>query len=91
VAEFFAADGVALRDAAALQAEVAAAGWRVTDSFWLPDSAWDDYYHPVEARMNALEGDPDLAEVIPPFRREIDLWRRHGGDYGYLLVQAVPE
>ena len=90
VAEFLAAEGVPLRDAAALRAEVAAAGWRVTDSFWLPDSAWDAYYLPVEGRMEALRGDPDFAEIIPSFQREIDLWRSHGSEYGYLLVQAVP-
>lgn len=90
VAEFLAAEGVALRDAAALRAEVAAAGWQVADSFWLPDSAWEAYYRPVEARMQALQGDPDFAEIIPSFQREIDLWRSHGGEYGYLLVQAVP-
>lgn len=90
VADFFATEGVALRDATALRAEVVAAGWQVTDSFWLPDRAWETHYLPVEARMQALQDDPDFAEIIPSFRREIDLWRSHGGEYGYLLVQAVP-
>jgi SAM-dependent methyltransferase len=91
VAAVFAADGVPLRGAAALQAEVAAAGWRVTERFWLPDRAWADYYLPVEARLSALQADPDLAETIAALRHEIDLWRRYGREYGYLLVQAVPE
>ncbi|MCB6177018.1 class I SAM-dependent methyltransferase [Rhodobacter sp. Har01] len=91
VAAFFAEDGVALRDEAGLGAEIAAAGWRRTDGFWLPDTAWAAYYLPVEARLDALQDDPEMAEVVASFRREIALWRRHGGEYGYLLAVAVPQ
>lgn len=90
VAAFFAAEGVPLRDANALLADVRATGWAVTDSFWLPDSAWDVYYLPLEARMDEIAGDPAFAEVIPAFRTEIALWRSNGAEYGYMLVSAVP-
>jgi SAM-dependent methyltransferase len=91
VAAFFAEDGVTLRGLAGLRAEVAVAGWRITDGFWLPDSAWATYYLPLEARIEALDGDPEMTEVIGMFRREIALWRSHGADYGYWLTVAVPQ
>lgn len=90
VAAFFAEEGIAIRGAAGLRAEIEAAGWRMIDGFWLPESAWEAYYQPVEARMDALATVPELAEDIAVFRREIALWRRHGPECGYYLAIAVP-
>jgi cyclopropane fatty-acyl-phospholipid synthase-like methyltransferase len=84
VSAFFAAEGVTLRDAAALEAEVQAAGYRIADAFWLPPAAWEAYYLPLERRLGAL---PENA-VARGFRDEIALWRAHGGDFGYRLVVA---
>jgi cyclopropane fatty-acyl-phospholipid synthase-like methyltransferase len=85
-AAFFAAEGVTLRDAAALEAEVRAAGYRIAEAFWLPPSAWAAYYLPLDRRLDAL---PENA-VTRSFRDEIALWRAHGGDFGYRLVVAHP-
>lgn len=92
VAAFFAAEGVAQRGEAGLRAEVAAAGFRVVDMFWMTDRAWADYYLPLEPRLDAAEADrdPDSRAFAGAFRHEIDLWRRHGADYGYLVCVAVP-
>jgi cyclopropane fatty-acyl-phospholipid synthase-like methyltransferase len=66
------------------------AGYRVLDTFTLPDSAWwDDYYRPLQARMAALRteavNDPALAEVIASAAREIELYTRFGSSYGYVF------
>lgn len=90
VRDFFAAEGVTCRDEAALRAEVEAAGWRMVDGFWLPDSAWEAYYLPVEARMAEVETVPEMTGIIDLFRQEIALWRRHGAEYGYFLAIVVP-
>lgn len=92
LADFFAAEGVTLRNEAALRAEVAAAGFRVVETFWMPDRAWADYYLPLEPRLATAEAarDPDARAMALAFRHEIDLWRRHGADYGYLVCIAVP-
>lgn len=87
VADFFAAEGVALVDAPALEAQVAAAGWRVLGAMWLPPSAWAAYYQPVEGALGACP-DPD---VVAGFRAEIALWRRFGGSYGYRLMVCAPD
>lgn len=93
LAASFSAEGVTLQTEAALRAEVAAAGFRVVETFWMPDSAWADYYLPLEPRLAAAEAarDPDTRAMALAFRHEIDLWRRHGADYGYLVCIAVPE
>jgi SAM-dependent methyltransferase len=84
---FWAAEYPDMGDVAALEATIAWAGYRLVQSEWLPASAWAAYYAPVEARMAALADDPDpeMQAVIAGFRAEIDLWRTHGGDYGYRL------
>lgn len=91
--DFFAAEGVALRGAAAVAAEIAAAGYRVVAQHWLPASAWDDYYAPVERRIRGLPvpEDAEARALFDSFGREIDLWRRRGDEYGYLAFVAVPE
>lgn len=86
VTDFFAAEGVTLRDAGTLEAEVRAAGLRIADAFWLPPAAWAAYYGPLERRLDALPGNA----VARAFRDEIALWRAHGGDFGYRLVVARP-
>ncbi|NJS40315.1 MAG: class I SAM-dependent methyltransferase [Rhodobacteraceae bacterium] len=93
LAEFFANEGVPLRNAAALRDEVAAAGFRVAETFWMPDQAWADYYLPLEPRLAIAEtaAEPDTRAMAAAFRAEIALWRRHGTQYGYLVCVAVPE
>ena len=62
------------------------AGFELLDCFPLPAAAWwDDYYTPLAARLDALEGDPTLAAPIAETRREIELFRRHGDSYGYVF------
>jgi SAM-dependent methyltransferase len=92
VTAFFTEDVAALRDVEGLRAEVEAAGWHCTDGFWLPDAAWDAYYGPLEQRLDALDlgSEPDMSELVAGLRREIALWRRHGDEYGYYLIVAVP-
>jgi hypothetical protein len=90
VAAFFADEGVPLRDVAGLKAEVEAAGWRLVAGDWLPDSAWEAYYLPLEARLDGLDPKPEMAGLVAGFRHEIALWRRHGAGYGYYLAVVVP-
>ena len=90
VAAFFADEGVPLRDVAGLRAEIEAAGWRLAAGDWLPDSAWEAYYLPLEARLDGLDPKPEMAGLVAGFRHEIALWRRHGAGYGYYLAVAVP-
>lgn len=92
VAAFFGAEGVPLRGEAGLIAEAAAAGYRVETTFWLPDTAWEAYYGPLERRIAALApgADPETRALLDGFGAEIDLWRRHGASFGYLACRAVP-
>jgi serine/threonine-protein kinase HipA len=64
------------------------AGFDVVDHFTLPAAAWwDEYYTPLEARIAQLapDADAELAAAIDETRREIELYRRHGGSYGYVF------
>jgi serine/threonine-protein kinase HipA len=72
-----------------------AAGLEVLETFVLPASAWwDEYYSPLLDRIAALRpsADAGLAAILDEAGREIDLFRRHGGDFGYVfyLLRACP-
>lgn len=71
---------------------IEAAGYKVRGARWLGTAAWEAYYGPLSARIEALRdgADAELLAVIRATQAEIDLWREHGGDYGYYLTVAVP-
>jgi SAM-dependent methyltransferase len=66
----------------------AASGYRVIESFNLPDSAWwDDYYTPMLERMKELKfknaGVAEAEAVYAECAAEIEMFRRHSKSYGY--------
>ena len=73
-------------------ARIEAAGYRVLGARWLGDAAWQAYYGPLCDRVAALSPDADaeMRQVLAATEAEIDLWRRHGGDYGYYLTVVRP-
>ncbi len=84
--DFWAAEGLEMRDAEGLEAVVTAAGYRVEAARWLEPGAWAAYYEPVARRLAGLPED----DFTRAFAAEIALWRAHGGDYGYRLIVARP-
>ncbi len=64
------------------------AGYDLLGSFPLENKGWwQDYYTPMEKRMKELKeihaGDPDSMPLIEGMLKEIELFRRYGGSYGY--------
>lgn len=86
-ADYWATEGLPLRDAATLEAEVAAAGWRVLAVEWISSEGWAAYYEPLEAALPGCN-DPDL---VAAFRAEIANWRAFGDSFGYRLIVCEPE
>lgn len=63
-------------------------GYRVLDTFQLPDSAWwDDYYTPMQLRLAELKrthkGVPEAEAVYAACDTEMEMFRRHSQHYGY--------
>jgi len=70
------------------------AGYAAIDHFVLPESDfWTGFYAPLEARCAELRPeaghDADLAAVIAQAEREIGVYRRHSGAYGYAFFLLV--
>jgi ubiquinone/menaquinone biosynthesis C-methylase UbiE len=64
------------------------AGYEVVATFPLPGSTWwDDYYTPLIERLpdlrKAASGDPDAEALVAFSDWEIEIHRKHGGEYGY--------
>ncbi|MCA2010111.1 class I SAM-dependent methyltransferase [Cereibacter sphaeroides] len=82
----WAGEGLTLTGAEALEAEIAAAGWRVIGARWIGRAGWANYYDPLEAVL-ADEKDTALVEA---FRAEIACWKLYGDSYDYRLVVVEP-
>lgn len=90
---FWARDYPTMVDAPSHRARVEAAGYRVLDGIWLSEAAWQAYYGPLAARVEALRPGADAAlnAALDETDAEIDLWRQHGDEYGYYLIVAAPK
>jgi SAM-dependent methyltransferase len=64
-------------------------GFDLVEHFALPESAWDSYYGPLEARLETLRhryaGDEDALQVITASGEQISVFRRFGRYYGYVF------
>ncbi|MCA9705325.1 MAG: methyltransferase domain-containing protein [Myxococcales bacterium] len=91
------ADYPAMTDVEGCRTRVREAGLVLVDDFVLPESAWwDDYYRPLEARLEQLErthaGDPAAEVVLQGHRDEIEMYRELSTYYGYVFfVLKLPE
>ena len=91
-AAFWAEEFPGIGDIADAEAQIAAAGWRNLARWTLGPGAWEAYYGPLEARLDALSpgANRDLAEAIAAHRAEIDVWRVHGDSFGYVVFVVAP-
>lgn len=65
-------------------------GYKVIESFDLPDSAWwDDYYTPMLERMKELKlrnaGMAEAEAVYAECETEVEMFRRYSKSYGYVF------
>ena len=92
-ARSFWAEYEAMQDWHGVLTDTQNAGYRVISHRFLPRAAWANYYDPLQARIDGLRAaqpDADLTRALDAEQAEIDLWRAHGDEYGYLQVVAVP-
>lgn len=63
--------------------QIQQAGLKVIDHFTLSEQAWQDYYHPLKARVAKLKPSmPDSAAIVD-LEREIAIYERYLGEFGY--------
>lgn len=66
-----------------------AAGFEVLGHFALPASDWEDFYGPLERRLDEFRrergNEPDALGIADAEQRELDLWRACGTSYGYVF------
>jgi len=89
VRAFWETEYPAMRDVAANERVIRAAGLRLEDRFVLDESEWwDDYYTPIEARIEALRGERSDAAwhaALDAEAREVSIVREGLDHFGYAL------
>lgn len=65
------------------------AGYTLLQHSVLPEEGWQNYYGPLEQRVQALtpsyEGDAEALGVLRETQREIELFERFSTEYGYVF------
>lgn len=88
VADAFELDYPAMGTVEDILALIKASGVALVDHFTLPDQAWwDDFYLPMERRVEELkpkyDGDPEARAALAEVAREPEMHRRFGDYYAY--------
>lgn len=80
-------EGVTVATEAGIADQIKAVGYGILGQRRLSNSAWENYYRPVEARIIQLRpgADDRLAKVLDENEAEIAAWRAHRDETGYLL------
>lgn len=83
-----------LTDPDGIAAQIDAAGFRVLGTRRISDIAWESYYRPLEDRIARLRrgADDRMIAALAAQTAEIEAWRAHRAETGYLLsvVQPAP-
>lgn len=84
-----------ITDDRGLRSRIDAAGYRTVATFVLPPSAWwDEYYEPMQARVEALRtrlpDDAAAVDVVRSAETEIDMHRRFADHYSYGFYVVQP-
>jgi len=65
------------------------AGYELIEHFTLPESAWWDYYHPIEEKITQMKTkykhDPTALKVLEGEKQEIELYQKYSEYYGYVF------
>ncbi len=81
-----------LSDAEGIAAQVTRAGFQTLATRRLSDVAWESYYRPMQDRIQKLRkgADASMIAALDEAREEIENWRLHRAETGYLLSVVRP-
>ncbi len=82
-----------LTDADGIAVQIDAAGYDVVATRRISDIAWESYYRPMEDRISKLRrgADEKMIAALDEHSAEIEAWRTHKDETGYLLSVVKPK
>ncbi|WP_371185133.1 MerR family transcriptional regulator [Thalassotalea maritima] len=69
-------------------AQIQTAGYKLVETFTVSERAWKNYYEPLQARLNVVAGKMKNSQAVSDIQNEVDLYRRHLGEFGYQFFVA---
>ena len=81
-----------LTDQAGIEHQIEKASYELLACRPLDATAWENYYRPLEARVARLRAraDPTITRTLDETSREVERWRAHQAETGYLLCVVRP-
>lgn len=88
---YFAGEYPDMQDEATRIAQVKRLGFDVLDTFRLPSGDWQAYYTGLEGPLEEAIAKRGELAIYTAARKEAEVYKAHGSDYGYLclVLQAV--
>lgn len=68
--------------------QIAKAGYKVIDTFTVSKATWESYYEPLQARLNEVTPTMVGSQAVADIQREVDLYKKHLGEFGYQFFVA---
>ena len=75
-----------MTDVKTRKAQARQQGYDILSAFLLPREDWTAFFDDLEACVTSAIGRCGMNQTFEAFRREIDMGRRYGGEYGYLCL-----
>lgn len=64
-------------------AQIEKAGYQVKSTFTLSEKAWQNYYEPLNARLEEVGPSMKNSQAILDIKNEVELYKNHLGEFGY--------
>ena len=61
------------------------AGYQLVDQFSLSDQAWQNYYQPLQERIDAMKPQLPNSRALLDSQQEINIYRQYGAEFGYQM------
>lgn len=71
------------------KAQIEKAGYQLAQTFTLSERAWQDYYEPLQQRLNHVASGLHNSQALRDIQNEINLYKRHLGEFGYQFFIAT--
>ncbi|GLP97937.1 MerR family transcriptional regulator [Paraferrimonas sedimenticola] len=71
-------------------AQIEAAGYQVKTHFTLSQQAWENYFVPLDARIQELASNMGESQALKDIATEIGIYRNYLGQFGYQMFILAP-
>lgn len=86
--EFWKGEYPDMQDVSSRLSHIEKAGYQVKESFTVSNRAWEQYYEPLQERLKVVGESMRESQALSDVQYEVDLYKKHLGEFGYQFFIA---